>query len=49
MLVQIDSEVEIAGIQLSFFNNSYVDIELKDNSHITQKSNYQDGIHRYLE
>ena len=48
MLIQIDSEVEIAGIQLSFFNNSYVDIELKDNSHITQKSNYQDGIHRYL-
>jgi len=48
MLVQIDSEVEIAGIQISFFNTSSVDIELKDNSHITQASNYQDGIHRYL-
>ena len=48
MLIQIDSEVEIAGIQISFFNNSSVDIELKDNSHITQQSNYQGGIHRYL-
>ena len=48
MLVQIDSEVEIEGIQISFFNTSSVDIELKDNSHITQASNYQDGIHRYL-
>ena len=48
LLIQIDSEIEIAGIQVSLFNNSTVDIELKDNSHIMQDSYYEDGINRYL-
>ena len=48
MVLYIDSDVEIAGIQLSFFNDIPIDIKLKDNSHISEESNYTDGINRYL-
>ncbi len=48
MIVKIKSDVDLAGIQLSLLHNKQVDIELKDNSHITQDSHFQNGITRYL-
>ena len=48
MIIQIESDVDLAGIQLSLLNDSQVDIELKDNSHINQDSYFQNGITRYL-
>ena len=48
MIIHLDSDVDIAGIQLSLLNDSQVDIELKDNSHINQESSFQNGITRYL-
>ena len=48
MIIQIESDVDLAGIQLSLINNTQVDIELKDNSHINQDSHYNNGITRYL-
>ena len=48
LIIQIESDVDLAGIQLSLLNNTQVDIELKDNSHIKQNSHFQNGITRYL-
>ena len=48
MFIYVDSDVDVAGIQLSFINDIQVNIELKDNSHINQESSFQDGINRYL-
>ena len=48
MIIQINSDVDLAGIQLSLLNNTQVDVKLKDNSHIKQKSHFQNGITRYL-
>ena len=48
LIIQINSDVDLAGVQLSLLNNSQVDIELKDNSHINQDSHFQNGINKYL-
>ena len=47
-IIQIKSDVDLAGIQLSLLNDTQVDVELKDNSHIKQNSHFQNGITRYL-
>ena len=48
MIVQIKSDVDLVGLQLSLLNDSRVNIELKDNSHINQDSHFQNGITKYL-
>ena len=48
MIIHVDSDVDIAGIQLSLISDSPLVIELKDNSHINQKSSFVGGINRYL-
>ena len=48
MIIQINSDVDLAGIQLSLLKDTQVNIELKDNSHINQDSHFQNGITRYL-
>ena len=48
MLIYVDSDVDVAGIQLSLISNIPFDIELKDNSHINQESNFKDGKTNYL-
>ena len=48
MIIQIKSDIDIAGLQISLINDSQLDIEIKDNSHINQDSHYQNGITRYL-
>ena len=48
MIIQINSDVDVAGIQLSLLNDKQVDIQLKDNSHINKESHFQNGITKYL-
>jgi len=48
MIIHLDSDVEVVGIQLSIINDIQVNIELKNNSHINQESSFKDGITRYL-
>ena len=48
LIIQIESDVDLAGIQLSLMNDTQVDVDLKDNSHIKQNSHFQNGITRYL-
>ena len=48
LIISINSEVDLAGIELSIKMNDALEIQLKDNSHISQESNYKDGINRYL-
>lgn len=48
LIVQIVSSVDVAGIQFSILNDSPIEIELKDNSHITQDSHFQNGRNQYL-
>ena len=48
MIIQINSDVDVAGIQLALLNDKQVDIKLKDNSHINQDSHFQNGITKYL-
>ena len=48
LIIQVNSDVDLAGVQLSLIKDTKVDIELKDNSHINQDSHYQNGITRYL-
>ena len=48
MIIQIDSDVDLAGVQLSLISDTPLEIQLKDNSHITQDSHYKNGITRYL-
>jgi len=48
LIVQIASSVDVAGIQFSILNDSQIDIELKDNSHISQDSHFHNGINQYL-
>ena len=48
LIVQIASSTDVAGIQFSVLNDSQIDIELKDNSHITQDSHFRNGVHQYL-
>ncbi len=48
MIIQINSDVDVAGIQLALLNDKQVDINLKDNSHINQDSHFQNGITKYL-
>jgi hypothetical protein len=48
LIVKIASSVEVVGIQFSVLNDSQIDIELKDNSHITQDSHFRNGVHQYL-
>ena len=48
MIIQINSDVDLAGVQLSLLKDTQVDIELKDNSHINQNAHFQNGITQYL-
>jgi len=48
MIIQIKSDIDIAGLQISAINDSQLDIEIKDNSHINQESNFVGGMNRYL-
>ena len=48
MVIKINSDIDIAGVQLSMINVSQLDIEMKDNSHINQDANFSGGINRYL-
>ena len=48
LIIQINSDVDLAGVQLSLLKDTQVDIALKDNSHINQDSHFQNGITRYL-
>jgi len=47
-IIQINSDINLSGIQLSLISDTQLDIELKDNSHINQEYHYKDGITRYL-
>ena len=48
MIIHINSDIDLAGVQLSLVGDTQVNIELKDNSHINQESSFKDGITRYL-
>ena len=48
LIISVKSDIDIAGIQLSIINDIPLDIELKDNSHISQDSYYNDGVTKYL-
>ena len=48
LIIRIKSDIDVAGLQLSLQNGSQLDVELKDNSHISQDSHYKNGITRYL-
>jgi hypothetical protein len=48
MIIHVDSDVDVAGIQLSLISDLPIAIELKDNRHINQESHFQNGITRYL-
>ena len=48
MIIKFNSDVDVAGIQLSIISDIPVEIQLKDNSHITQDSHFKNGITKYL-
>ena len=48
LIVQIASSIDVAGIQISVLIDSQIEIELKDNSHITQDSHFHNGLNQYL-
>ena len=48
LIVQIASSTDVAGIQFSILNDSQIEIELKDNSHINQDSYFKNGVHQYI-
>ena len=48
MIVQIISNIEIVGLQISINNHLPYNILLKNNSHIVQKSNFKNNITNYL-
>ena len=48
LMIQINSDIDLVGIQISFINDTQVEIDLKDNSHIKQDSHFTNGITRYL-
>jgi len=48
LIIQIASDVDLAGIQLSLTHDTQLDVELKDNSHINQDSYFQNGTTQYL-
>ena len=48
LIIRIKSDIDVAGLQLSLQNGSQLDVELKDNSHISQDSHYKNGITCYL-
>jgi hypothetical protein len=48
MLINIESDIDVVGIQLSVLGNEIIDFELKDNSHVTQKTNHVNGMNNYL-
>ena len=48
LIIHVNSDVDVVGIELSLLNDLPVEIQLKDNSHITQESHSINGITRYL-
>ena len=48
LIIHLNSDVDIAGVQLSLINDIPIEIQLKDNSHINQESSFIGGINRYL-
>ena len=48
LIIQVNSDVDVAGIELALLNDQQVDFDLKDNSHINQESSFLGGINRYL-
>ena len=48
LIIRIESTVDLAGVQLSIDSDSKLQVELKDNSHISEDSHFTNGITRYL-
>ena len=48
LIIEIDSKRDFSGVQLSFPADIELPISLKDNSHVTQMSNYNDGVMIYV-
>ena len=48
LVIKINSDIDISGIQISLIDDSNMDIQLKDNSHINQESNFSKGVNRYI-
>ena len=48
LIVRVDSDIDIAGIEISMLNGSSLDVLLKDNSHLSQDSFFKNGITRYI-
>jgi len=48
MIIQVESDINLAGLQIFISSDIELDIILKDNSHINQDINHQNGITRYL-
>ena len=48
LVIRIDSDINIAGVQLALLDDMPLEIKLKDNSHISQESNFIDGVNHYL-
>ena len=48
MLIKIESDVDVVGMQLSVSGNELISFELKDNSHVTEKAHYTNGMNNYL-
>jgi hypothetical protein len=48
LIFNIESDIDIAGIQLSVIGDESIDFQLKDNSHVNQESNHVNGMNHYL-
>ena len=48
LIFNIESDIDIAGIQLSVMGDKSIDFQLKDNSHVNQESNHVNGMNHYL-
>ena len=48
LILNIKSDIDVVGIQLSVMGDESIDFQLKDNSHVNQKSNHLNGMNHYL-
>ena len=48
MILNIEADIDVVGIQLSVLGDETIDFSLKDNSHVIQKSNHVNGMNHYL-
>ena len=49
LLIGIESSSDVAGVEISINSDYYYAVSLKDNSHISQVSNFIIGVNYYLE